>query len=526
MSHYFLISFLIVSLFISWLIIKHSRAFVRLVKSIFISSRKDIVANPDVMKMVSRHPHLFGFLKQRLNRKSFYGLPLTLLSLVLFYALLLFVGVIQDIITSDPLALTDVRIANLLYAFRNDEALSFFTWVTTLGSAPIIITSSIAFSIVLWIWKKHKYLLPFWLTLAGAQLFSSLGKVVIRRPRPELAFYNEHTFSFPSGHAALSVVFYGFIAYFLFRSIKKWEKKVAVLCAALFIISLIGFSRIYIGVHFLSDVWGGYLLGAIWLVIGITVSEIINRRNPVVSGELHWSVRETKAISIGLLTIGLLIYVVFAMYYRPLINNERVTEQIVVTNDIIKTLDEENLSRYSETLGGNNQEPLNIIITAKDDNELISVMRQAGWSLADPVTLPSLVAMAKAALYKENYSTAPMTPSFWNTRVHDFGFEKPTEAMSARERHHFRIWRTSIIMPNGYHVYVSTGSLDAGIYWFVAHRIAPDIDTERELLFNDLNSTGMVLNSDKIQLVAPTIGNNFIGNQFFTDGKTYLIALK
>src|SRR3989344_8686277 len=453
MSHYFLISFLIVSLFISWLIIKNSRAFIRLVKSIFISSRKDIVANPDVMKMVSRHPHLFGFLKQRLDRKSFYGLPLTLLSLVLFYALLLFVGVIQDIITS-------------------------------------------------------------------------LGKVVIRRPRPELAFYNEHTFSFPSGHAALSVVFYGFIAYFLFRSIKKWEKKVAVLCAALFIISLIGFSRIYIGVHFLRDVWGGYLLGAIWLVIGITVSEIINRRNPVVSGELHWSVRETKAISIGLLTIGLLIYVVFAMYYRPLINNERVTEQIVVTNDIIKTLDEENLSRYSETLGGNNQEPLNIIITAKDDNELISVMRQAGWSLADPVTLPSLVAMAKAALYKENYSTAPMTPSFWNTRVHDFGFEKPTEAMSARERHHFRIWRTSIIMPNGYHVYVSTGSLDAGIYWFVAHRIAPDIDTERELLFNDLNSTGMVLNSDKIQLVAPTIGNNFIGNQFFTDGKTYLIALK
>ena len=62
--------------------------------------------------------------------------------------------------------------------------------------------------------------------------------------------------------------------------------------------------------------------------------------------------------------------------------------------------------------------------------------------------------------------------------------------------------------------------------WFIAHKIKSDIDTEREFLFADLENGGLILNYEKIQSVAPILGRNFLGDQFFTDGKLYLIVLK
>jgi len=118
-----------------------------------------------------------------------------------------------------------------------------------------------------------------------------------------------------------------------------------------------------------------------------------------------------------------------------------------------------------------------------------------------------------------------MTPSFWNAKVHDFGFEKSTEAHSARERHHARFWRTPFETQDG-SVYVGAASQDGGVKWLITHTLKPDIDTARNSLFTDLENAGTVSRFQKERLVEPTLGRNFSGDQFFTDGMAYVIMLR
>ena len=118
-----------------------------------------------------------------------------------------------------------------------------------------------------------------------------------------------------------------------------------------------------------------------------------------------------------------------------------------------------------------------------------------------------------------------MTPSFWNGQVHDFGWEKDTNQHSVRQRHHARFWQTNFKTAQGKNIYVGTASLDTGIKWLVTHQISPDIDTERELIFQDLEQSGVVKNFSWQQFVDPILGQNFSGDQFFTDGQLYILEL-
>jgi undecaprenyl-diphosphatase len=113
-----------------------------------------------------------------------------------------------------------------------------------------------------------------WLVLLGVGLSVRYGKLIFHRVRPaNVGFYEETNFSFPSGHSTTAMVLFGMIAYFLIRNSRHRKQRILYLLLGLSIILLVGFSRIYLGVHFLSDVLGGYLLGATWMIMGITVIE-------------------------------------------------------------------------------------------------------------------------------------------------------------------------------------------------------------------------------------------------------------
>jgi len=122
-------------------------------------------------------------------------------------------------------------------------------------------------------------------------------------------------------------------------------------------------------------------------------------------------------------------------------------------------------------------------------------------------------------LLNEAYPTAPMTPSLYNTKPNDFGFEKQTAKNSVRVRHHARFWKTNYRTSLGM-LYVGTVSLDTGIKWGgITHTIAPDIDTERNLFISELKEAGVVTQEKLVSFVPPTLGKNFSGDQFFTNGK-------
>lgn len=481
--------------------------------------------NPDVQGVIRRHPTFFHFWSARFRRDQFSGLPLSLLSLAFLYVLALFLGVIEDILMSDPIVTVDVQLHNLLHVFRSPEFVPCMLWMTVLGKAEIIISATLIVSLLLWLYKRSVYIIPFWCTLAGSMLFNTLGKLTFHRPRPELGVYTEHSFSFPSGHATIAVTFYGFLIYALWAQMGKWQQKVNLLFTGLCIILAIGASRIYLGVHYLSDVWGGYLLGLLWLIVGISMTEWLKTQPERFPVTMTFPARTVRFLSRFALAAELSLYLIAAACFSPVLNFPSMIDDQKITGSVTDIFWQERLPKYTETLTGRTQEPLNLIILAQSDEQFMNAFRQAGWYRAEPISIAAILKMAWAALLNTEYLTASITPYFWNARPHDFGFQKPTEAQSIRKRHHVRFWRTPYLSADGRRLYVGTASLDIGLKWGIIHKISPDIDSERERLSADFLQAKIVDVVQHVQFVNPMLGYNEYKDPFFTEGMLSVMIL-
>ena len=144
-------------------------------------------------------------------------------------------------------------------------------WITSLGNWKFVVATALLVAGLFWLYKKPHLILPFWATLAGTEITVEILKILIRRPRPIGAEFLERSFSFPSGHAAIAVALYGFIAFALARRKKNHTIKGVILMAAFLIMLLVGLSRIYLGVHYPTDVAAGYLIGLGWLWASIRI---------------------------------------------------------------------------------------------------------------------------------------------------------------------------------------------------------------------------------------------------------------
>jgi len=276
-------------------------------------------------------------------------------------------------------------------------------------------------------------------------------------------------------------------------------------------------------VHYLSDVWSGYLIGTLWLIIAISLSKYLQPADFRVKASL--SQGKLKYVPAVLILSSLVFYAGFAKQYSPELLIPHIENGRLSVNNVQEIFVDEH-AKYTETLTAREQNPINIIVIAKNDRQFIESILDAGWFPADTLSLRSLAKIYKAVLLNKSYPTAPVTPLFWNTQANDFAFGKPTDLDTVRTRHHVRFWKTKYLTKSGDAVYVGSASFDTGIKWGITHRIDLDIDTEREYLFNDLVRTGYVESFSKIQLVKPQSGRNFTGDPFFTDGEAYLIKLK
>jgi hypothetical protein len=182
--------------------------------------------------------------------------------------------------------------------------------------------------------------------------------------------------------------------------------------------------------------------------------------------------------------------------------------------------------KYTETLTGDKQEPINYIFLARNDGHLVAALQESGWILTDKADISSLIKAVKALILKTPHASAPISPSFWNTKIQDIGFAKVPGPNWLSNAHHVKIWRTNFLLENGNGIYVGTVHANDGFKWGIIPKIAPDLDTERELLYQDLNRTEKIENHMKAQFVKPLIGKNFMGDQFFSDGKVYIISVQ
>lgn len=174
----------------------------------------------------------------------------------------------------------DTAVALWIELLRQPALTKFFVWITAWGDWLLVFILAIVFSVLFLWWKKPFYILVLGLITIGNQALVHFTKDFVGRSRPEnfLEFYNGSTASFPSGHAAIAVVFYGFLAYVFWREVKSKAVKTLWVLTGILLVILIGFSRIYLGVHFLSDVLVGYLFGLLWLLIGIYLNEKLKQK--------------------------------------------------------------------------------------------------------------------------------------------------------------------------------------------------------------------------------------------------------
>lgn len=184
-------------------------------------------------------------------------------------AAIAFAQITEDYLTNDPLARWDVSFAHWLAERRTGAAVDLFRTITWLGSPLAGLVLGAALCVFLY---RRRHVVEaglLVLVVGGDELLNVILKLSFHRHRPEVAFVQLDTYSYPSGHAMMATAFYGACAYLLCRRLPGIWPRVAVVGGAVALVIVLGFSRLYLGVHYLSDVLGGYAGGAFWLALSI-----------------------------------------------------------------------------------------------------------------------------------------------------------------------------------------------------------------------------------------------------------------
>ena len=172
--------------------------------------------------------------------------------------------------TNDPLAQWDVSLARWLSNERSAAGTDVFRVLTLFGSPAVALTVAAVVCVVLY---RRRLLveaafLP--VVLGGGELLNLILKVSFHRARPDVAFVQLETYSFPSGHAMIASAAYGALAYLAWSRYGRRGHLVLIAGTTLFV-ALIAFSRLYLAVHYLSDVLAGVAAGVFWLAISIVL---------------------------------------------------------------------------------------------------------------------------------------------------------------------------------------------------------------------------------------------------------------
>ena len=231
-------------------------------------------------RLHSRNRRPLLWLRRRLTPGEYLGLHLTLGLLAAAGCLWLFGRLAEGIVVSNgSLMSLDQTAATTVHKLMSPALTKFFLAVTALGSIEAIALVSLIGAVVFGAWRRW-LLFGTWIIAAGGSvMLILLLKALFARPRPhfEQPLLLETYYSFPSGHAMEALVLYGMLGYFGVLASRTWQTRAVVICGTSLLVLLIGFSRMYLGVHYFSDVVAGFAAGGVWLSTCITVMECVRR---------------------------------------------------------------------------------------------------------------------------------------------------------------------------------------------------------------------------------------------------------
>lgn len=188
-------------------------------------------------------------------------------TVTLIAAAWLFLGILEDVVTGDPLVRADVAVRALLQSLRSPLGDAIMVAITELGDVSVVVPMVIV--VALWfLIRRAPRTAAYWVAaVAVASIFNSLVKVALSRPRPLDELYTGVAyFSFPSGHTTVNTALYGFIGFLIARGLRPARSMPIVAVLACFVV-LIAFSRLYLGAHWFSDVASGMAFGVAWITL-------------------------------------------------------------------------------------------------------------------------------------------------------------------------------------------------------------------------------------------------------------------
>ncbi|WP_337099178.1 phosphatase PAP2 family protein [Paenibacillus sp. YIM B09110] len=201
---------------------------------------------------------------------------MSLLNNVLFRSLVcsivflsLFIG-LASLVGQQQIAVFDDHVAHYIQGFHSDSNTAIMKGVTTAGSGLYVVLIIGVIVITLFVIGYRRELFFFVGTIVGSSLLNVVLKLLFQRTRPDMnRIIDAAGYSFPSGHSMSAFTLYGLTIYFLWKHIRHIWLRIAALAIGIGMILMIGISRIYLGVHYPSDVIGGYLMSSVWLFAAI-----------------------------------------------------------------------------------------------------------------------------------------------------------------------------------------------------------------------------------------------------------------
>lgn len=457
----------LVGLAILWFVILRLRRSLPLLAVILQSEMSGIAQAPIVGRIVERHPRATAFLAARFASGRFWGFSATVLVVLFLYLMGAYVDSIYDFLGSKEVAQADQRVANLLYAMRDTRLIAFFGWVTAFGGWEIIAPLVVGATVGLLVLRQSALAVGLWIVIFGNQASVTILKVLFDRQRSPLGYFVETSGSFPSGHAAASVAIWGMLFFIAWRI--RFLNATSAILGATAVASAIGLSRVYLIEHYVSDVLNGYIVGGLWLVIGISFC-------------LWWSSRKkadvryrpadgAAALAYGSVCVGLAIGLTLASLLSEPVNQSS-------GNSTTQTVDLVHLSSnpsllQTESLAGVPHEPIGLVIEARDAAALSDAMQAAGWVAAPRL---GIVTLSKAlwADWTGNKLPQPLViPTFWQTKPNSLSFALVPPGGSDQPRTHVRFWALPAMNGSETNTYLASVSVEDPLEWAIVDKDNP-----------------------------------------------------
>jgi undecaprenyl-diphosphatase len=203
---------------------------------------------------------------RQLKKLSFEVILLT----IIFILCLVLLFNVADMVFEDKSTAFDEHVFALLQPYINDSNTRFMEFITFFGSPMFLFPANTLLAGIFLFIKKHRlYSIKIAAVAISSTAVMFLLKAILQRQRPMLPVIEKvHGYSFPSGHSFSSLVFFGMLSYLVYMTIKNKPLKILLIIACFAFALLVGFSRIYLKVHYARDVIAGFCLGTIWLVLG------------------------------------------------------------------------------------------------------------------------------------------------------------------------------------------------------------------------------------------------------------------